>query len=149
MKINIKRNETQRYAARNRLLIAMAARYLRGPWESVWANANGRRLNGHLARLTTWPAIKVEAGKQDAALLNEPQNCAATLITTTKVKGVESLASANCESRREYGSMCMVYIAWHIHAVPRRMTTVVLGMARNRLSRTNTHTNIGICVCTT
>lgn len=109
MKINIKRNETQRYAARNRLLIAMAARYLRGPWESVWANAIGRRLNGHLARLTTWPAIKVEAGKQDAALLNEPQNCAATLITITKVKGGESLASANCESRREY--------AWHVYGI--------------------------------
>lgn len=87
----------KRNAARNSLLIAMAARYLRGPWESALANANGRRLNGHLARLTTWPPIKVEAGKQDAALLNEPQNCAATLITTTKVKGVESLTCASCE----------------------------------------------------
>lgn len=107
MKINIKRNESQRNAGHNRLLIAMAARYLRGPWESAWANGNGRRLNGHLARLTTWPAIKVEAGKQDAALLNEPQNCAATLMATTKVKGVESLTCASCESRREY--------AWHVY----------------------------------
>lgn len=140
IKIKIKRKRGEATAAaqlgsaRNWLLIAMAARYHREPAGSAWmggcgamANANGRRLNGHLAAHQSRLA-----GKQDAALLNEPQNCAATPKKKRR-RRVESKAA-------KWAEICyLLYIAWHIHAM---LTTLVLGIARNRLTGTHTHTSL-------